>query len=94
MKKSPGDAQMLRELSLTKPAEVMFWLLDRPLPGIQYRHLIPAPVDWTSVSAWLYKHPWITCQKRPNTSMTHVAGGSMLQVRSVVTSGACCRIHA
>ena len=23
---------------------------------IQYRHLIPAPVDWTSVSAWLYKN--------------------------------------
>ena len=30
---------------------------------IQYRHLIPAPVDQTSAIAWLYKHPWITCQK-------------------------------
>ena len=30
---------------------------------IQYRHLIPAPVDQTSTSAWSYKHPWITCQK-------------------------------
>ena len=30
---------------------------------IQYRHLIPALVDRTSASAWLYRHPWMTCQK-------------------------------
>ena len=30
---------------------------------IQYRHLIPAPVDQTSASAWSYKHVLITCQK-------------------------------
>ena len=30
---------------------------------IQYRHSIPAPVNWTSASAWLYNHPWVTCQK-------------------------------
>ena len=30
---------------------------------LQYRHLIPAPVDRTSVSAWLYKHPGTTCQR-------------------------------
>ena len=35
---------------------------------IQYRHLIPAPVDRTSASFWLYKHPWVTCQK---ISQTH-----------------------
>ena len=29
---------------------------------IQYRHLIPAPVDRTSAYAWFYKHPWITFQ--------------------------------
>ena len=30
---------------------------------IQYRHEISARVDRTSTSAWLYKYPWITCQK-------------------------------
>ena len=35
---------------------------------IQYRHLIPAPVDRTSASFWLYKHPWVSCQ---NISQTH-----------------------
>ena len=32
------------------------------VPILQYRHLIPAPVNGTSASAWLYYHPWITCQ--------------------------------
>ena len=32
------------------------------------RHLIPAPIDRTSASAWLYKHPWITHQ---NISKAH-----------------------
>ena len=64
-----------------------------PLPYIvQYRHLIPAPVNQTSASAWWCKHPWITCQKnKPSTSMTHVACKSKL--RSVVRSGHPC-IHA
>ena len=30
---------------------------------IQYRHLIPAPVDRTSVRTWSLKHLWITCHK-------------------------------
>ena len=30
---------------------------------LKYRHVIPAPVDRTSASAWLYIHPWITCPK-------------------------------
>ena len=30
------------------------------------RNLIPALVNWTSASAWLYKHPWVTCQNMPN----------------------------
>ena len=30
---------------------------------LQYRRLIPASVDRTSASAYLYKHSWITCQK-------------------------------
>ena len=28
------------------------------LTMIQYRHLIPEPVDRTSDNAWLYKKPW------------------------------------
>ena len=27
---------------------------------VQYRLLIPAPIDRTSASAWLYKDPWVT----------------------------------
>ena len=27
---------------------------------IQYRHLIPAPVDQNSAGGWVYKHPLIT----------------------------------
>ena len=26
------------------------------LAAVQSRHLIPAPVNWTSAHAWLYKH--------------------------------------
>ena len=33
------------------------------LPLLQFRRPIPAPADRTSASAWLCKHPWITCQK-------------------------------
>ena len=52
---------------------------------VQYRYLIPAPVDRTSASAWLYTHQWIICQNNnPNTSMTHVACESIL--RSVARS--------
>ena len=40
----------------------------RVLPNVQYRHLIPAPIDRTYASAWLYKHPWVTSQ---NNSQTH-----------------------
>ena len=52
---------------------------------VQYLHLISAPVDRTSARAWLYKHPWMTCQD--NTlciSMTHIACES--KIRSVVRS--------
>ena len=54
---------------------LLFWLplvppfvpLDLKTITVQYRHLIPAPVAWTSASAgasaWFYKHQWITCQK-------------------------------
>ena len=55
-----------------------------PLP-LQYRHLIPAPVDRTSARSWLSKHHWIAYKKmKPSTSMTHVACVSM--PRSVVRS--------
>ena len=40
--------------------------LSNNVPGlnikVQYRHLILTPVNWTSASAKLYKHPWTTCQ--------------------------------
>ena len=38
---------------------------------VQYLQLIRAKVDRTSASAWLYKHPWVTCQNI-STPMTHV----------------------
>ena len=58
---------------------------------VQYRYLIAAPVDRTSPSAWLYKHPWITSQQnKPSTPMTHAACESLL--RSVVRSGTCGKI--
>ena len=31
--------------------------------SVQYKHLTPIQVNWTSVSTWLCQHPWITCQK-------------------------------
>ena len=30
---------------------------------VQYRHLIPAPVNRKSASAWLYKHQSIACHE-------------------------------
>ena len=49
-----GSSQLLT-VSMVAPCKLLLKL--------QYRHLITAPVDWTSASAWLYKHPWITCQQ-------------------------------
>ena len=47
--------------------------LERKVTTLQYRKLIPAPVDRPSASAWLNKRTWMTCQKyQPSTSMTHV----------------------
>ena len=49
------------------------------------QNLIPAPVDRTSASEWLYKHPWISCQKnKPSTSMSHLA--CELKLCSIVRS--------
>ena len=46
---------------------------------LQYRHLIPAPVDRASAGDWFYKHPCITCQEnKPSTSVNHVASESRL----------------
>ena len=69
---------------------VRFWCISSPtlLSGIlyshcwsdnentfvQYRILIPAPVDRTSSSAWLYKHQLIT----PSKLMTHIVCESKL----------------
>ena len=48
--------------------------------SLQYRHLIPAQVDRTSASAWMYKHPWNMSKQKnsPSTSMTHVTYTSKL----------------
>ena len=46
---------------------------------VQYRHLIPTPVDQASASAWLYKHTWILCQQnKTSTPMNYVACESKL----------------
>ena len=48
---------------------------------VNYRHLIPAPVDRTFASDWLYYPPWITCQQNKlSSSMTHVACQSKLRL--------------
>ena len=54
----------------------------RTLQLLQYRHLVPAPVDRTSGSTWLYKHRWIACKENePDTLMTHVATFSCEVIR-------------
>ena len=40
---------------------------------VQYRQLIPAPVDLTSASVWLHKQPSITLKQMASKSMTHIA---------------------
>ena len=67
------------------PHMISIALLVRAYPIIgrtdllQYRDLFPAPVDRTSASDWLYKHPCITCQENnPSTSVTHVVCESRL----------------
>ena len=41
---------------------------------LQYRYLIPVPVNQTSASAWLYTHLMIACQgNKPRPSMTNIA---------------------
>ena len=55
--------------------------IRHPLPWykLQNRHFIPALFDQTSENAWLYIHPWITCQEnKPSTSMTNIACDSKL----------------
>ena len=48
-----------------------------------------ASFDRTSISAWLYKHPWITCQNdKPSIPMTRVACESKRR------SGGCEAINA
>ena len=51
---------------------------------VHSRYLMPVPVHRMFASAWLYKHPFITCQKRPSTSLTHEACES--KERSAVRS--------
>ena len=63
----PCDHHMLWSFSDTCQAK--FWGMrngiknTQPFVALQYRHLISSPVDRSSAIAWLYKHPWITCQK-------------------------------
>ena len=53
---------------------------------LQYRHLIAAPVDWMSDSAWLYK---IKSKNKPSTPMTNIVCES--KIPSVMRSST---IHA
>ena len=53
----------------TKVASALIWLtnqLSTRHRHIQYSNLNPTPVDRTSNSAWLYKHPWLTYSKHIN----------------------------
>ena len=63
---------------------------------LQYRHLIPAPVDWTSECQCqvLQTHMDNMSKTKPRTSMTHVHVACESKLRSVVRSGTCGRIHA
>ena len=51
----------------------------RSINYLQYRHLIPAPVDRTSAYAWLYKHPWITFQ---NIFAKHINDPRILWIKT------------
>ena len=55
-----GTGQGMGELCLNQDLK---WSFSLVMKNVQYRHLIPAPVDRTSASAWLHKQPWITCRK-------------------------------
>ena len=72
----------MRHSLTSKDLDVRMMPCRYPAGWIQYRYLIHAPVNWTSASAWLYKHPWTTSQNnyRPSTSMTHVACDSKLRL--------------
>ena len=51
---APGSGVILEEASEIRnfhPIDLKGFLQE-----LQDRHLIPAPVDWSSVRAWLYKH--------------------------------------
>ena len=50
------------------------------MKGTTVQYLIPAPVDRTSASAWMYKHLWITSKNMLSSSMTKVAGKSKLRL--------------
>ena len=55
--------------------------------SVQYRHLIPAPVDRTFASNCLYYRPWIACQKnKPSTPTTYMYVSCYSKLRSVVRS--------
>ena len=65
--------------------EIFSHIVGSFLAALQYRNQIPAPVDRLSAIAWLYKHPWLTCQKnKQSTPKTHVICKSKL--RSVLRS--------
>ena len=51
-----------------------------------YRHLISAPVDWTSTSDRLYKHPWLISQKNKPKRINNTRTCSLqIKLRSVVS---------
>ena len=67
----PGYSYSYSIIMCTRNVRTHFNLAT--IRDLQYRHLIPAPVDRTFASDWLYYHAWITCQKnKPSTATTQV----------------------
>ena len=53
-------AHLVQELNDVTVCSGILYMLVPIVPKckpLQYRYLIPAPVDRTSVSTWFYKHP-------------------------------------
>ena len=86
----PCTCMALRSLEISfvdycPMSSLWLWLLECYCRLLEYRHLIPAPVDRTSGSDWLYKQPWLTCQEnKPSTSMAHIACTSKLRSAKVI----------
>ena len=52
-----ASCKMSEEMTINDIPNISYYV------RLQCRQFIPAPVDRSSDSAWLYKTPWITCRK-------------------------------